>query len=64
MLFNLDNGPKKKNFHHDIHDYTLMFAFTSMGANIDHLVNVQASSYIKTSRYDTLQRETFCSDNN
>ncbi|PNT11530.2 hypothetical protein POPTR_011G042150v4 [Populus trichocarpa] len=45
-LLNPDKGSLSIKFRHNIRAYNSMFAFTSMGAQIDHTVNSQPGPYI------------------
>ncbi|KAI9383363.1 hypothetical protein POPTR_013G071501v4 [Populus trichocarpa] len=45
-LLNPTSGSSSKKFRREIHAYNSMFAFTSMGAAIDHSVNAQPGSYV------------------
>uniref|UniRef100_A0A6N2KG64 Helitron helicase-like domain-containing protein n=1 Tax=Salix viminalis TaxID=40686 RepID=A0A6N2KG64_SALVM len=45
-LLNPDKGSLSVKFRHNIRAYNSMFAFTSMGAHIDHTVNSQPGPYI------------------
>ncbi|KAJ6946875.1 hypothetical protein NC651_001539 [Populus alba x Populus x berolinensis] len=45
-LLNPHNGSSSKKFRREIHAYNSMFAFTSMGAVVDHSVNSRSGSYV------------------
>jgi len=45
-LLNPDNGATSKKFQSNIRAYNSMFAFTSMGAKVDHFVNNQPGIYV------------------